>query len=54
MGKIIFIGPYKPIMCGIADYTSFIIDKCPTGTWGMLSFNLKKYGVPLISDLEIN
>jgi hypothetical protein len=54
MVKIIFIGPYKPIMCGIADYTSFVIDKCPTDTWGMLSFNLKKYGVPLISDLETN
>ncbi|MBI4283270.1 MAG: hypothetical protein HY663_02230 [Chloroflexi bacterium] len=50
--SIYFVGPYKPIMCGIADYTSFITDKCQPGRWGMLSFDLKRYGAPLTSEVE--
>jgi len=50
---IYFVGPYRPIMCGIADYTSFITDKSPAGKWGVLSFDLDKYGVPLIPDYKI-
>jgi glycosyltransferase involved in cell wall biosynthesis len=54
MVSIYFVGPYKPIMCGIADYTSFITRKSPTGRWGMLSFDLDKYGVPLTNDPELS
>ncbi|MFC2072835.1 hypothetical protein ACFLUU_09135 [Chloroflexota bacterium] len=53
MASICFIGPYKPIMCGIADYTSFITRKSPAGKWGVLSFDLEKYGVPLTADREL-
>jgi len=53
MVSIYFVGPYKPIMCGIADYTSFITRKSPVGRWGMLSFNLERYGVPLTTDREL-
>jgi len=52
MASIYFVGPYKPIMCGIADYTSFITRKSPAGRWGMISFDLEKYGVPLTADRE--
>ena len=53
MASIHFVGPYKPIMCGIADYTSFITRKSPVGRWGVLSFDLEKYGVPLTADREL-
>ncbi len=53
MTSIYFVGPYKPIMCGIADYTSFIIRKSPVGRWGVLSFDLEKYGVPLAADRDL-
>jgi hypothetical protein len=53
MASIYFVGPYKPIMCGIADYTSFITRKSPVGRWGVLSFDLEKYGVPLTADREL-
>jgi glycosyltransferase involved in cell wall biosynthesis len=53
MASIYFVGPYKPIMCGIADYTSFITRKSPVGRWGVLSFDLEKYGVSLTADREL-
>jgi len=40
-------------MCGIADYTSFITRKSPVGRWGVLSFDLEKYGVSLTADREL-
>jgi hypothetical protein len=46
---ISFVGPYKPIMCGIADYTDFVTQECPDGAWDVLSFDLDNYGVPLSS-----
>jgi len=46
---ISFVTPYKPIICGIADYTDFITRECPDGTWDVLSFDLDQYGVPLSS-----
>jgi glycosyltransferase involved in cell wall biosynthesis len=52
MTSIYFAGPYKPIMCGIGDYTEFLTRKSPSGRWGVLSFNPKKYGGPLISNCE--
>jgi len=53
MASIYFVGPYKPIMCGIADYTSFITRKSPVERWGVLSFDLERYGVPLTTDHEL-
>ena len=50
MTSIHFAGPYKPIMCGIGDYTEFLTRKSPDGKWGVLSFNLSKYGGPLIGN----
>ena len=40
-------------MCGIADYTSFITREIPIGRWGGLSFDVEKYGAPLIIDDEV-
>ena len=54
MTNIIFLGPYKPIMCGIADYTSFITENSRNGNWGIISFDLQKYGAPLTSNLQIS
>lgn len=51
--SIYFVGPYNPIMCGIADYTSFLTRNSPDGRWGVLSFDLDRYGVPLKSDREV-
>jgi len=50
MASIYFVGTYKPIMCGIADYTSFITRQSPARRWGVLSFDLGRYGIPLTSD----
>ena len=53
VASIYFVGPYKPIMCGIADYTSYVTRGTPAGRWGVLSFDLRKYGFPLLtSDRE--
>jgi len=51
--SIYFVGPYKPIICGIADYTSFITRESPVGRWGVLSFDLDKYGAPLTSSDDV-
>jgi len=53
MRSIYFVGPYKPIMCGIADYTGFLTRVSPAGRWGIISFDLAKYGVPLTSDRRV-
>ncbi|HEY41969.1 MAG TPA: hypothetical protein G4O18_08985 [Dehalococcoidia bacterium] len=50
MTSICFAGPYKPIMCGIGDYTEFLTRKSPGARWGVLSFNLSAYGGPLVSN----
>lgn len=47
MAFITFITPYKPIVCGIADYSHFIVRECPSGSCDVLSFDLDNYGVPL-------
>lgn len=53
MASIYFVGTHKPIMCGIADYTSFVTRASPAGRWGVISFDLERYGVPLVTDDEI-
>jgi len=53
MRSIYFVGPYKPIMCGIADYTGFLTRVSPAGRWGIISFDLAKYWVPLTSDRRV-
>ncbi len=52
MAFITFITPYKPIICGIADYSDFILRESPIGKWSVLSFDLANYGVPLSSNAE--
>ncbi|MCL0048063.1 hypothetical protein M1N20_01190, partial [Dehalococcoidia bacterium] len=47
MAFICFAGTYKPIICGIADYTGFITRASPAGKWSVLSFDLEKYGASL-------
>ena len=47
MAFITFVTPYKPIICGIADYTDFLVRESLPGTCDVLSFNLENYGVPL-------
>ena len=50
MAFITFITPYKPIICGIADYAGFITRESPPGRWAVLSFDLDNYGIPLRDD----
>jgi hypothetical protein len=50
MASIYFVGTYKPIMCGIADYTSLITDEIPAGRWSVISFDLNRYGGRLALD----
>ena len=45
-----FVGPYRPIMCGIGDYTEFITRQLPSERWGVLSFDPDTYGAPLTDD----
>jgi len=52
MATICFVGTYKPILCGIADYTSFITRELPAARWSVLSFDLEKYGAPLVANDE--
>lgn len=52
MTSIYFIAPYKPIMCGIADYTSFLTRKCSSEGWGAITFDLSKYNGPLTGERE--
>ena len=51
MASICFVGPYKPIMCGIADYTSFLARRLPLGKWAALSFDPERHGAPLTGDV---
>lgn len=44
---ITFVSPFKPIICGIADYTDFVTRACPPGEWAVLSFNLNDREAPL-------
>lgn len=50
MGAIYFAGTYPPIMCGIASYTSYLTCQSHDDGWGVLSFDLKKYGDPLVDE----
>lgn len=50
MAFITFVTPYKPIICGIADYTEFLVRESPVGTCDVLSFDLANYGSPLHTD----
>ena len=47
MASIYFAGPYSPIMCGIATYTNSLTKECADQKWGVITFNLEKYGAPL-------
>ena len=47
MPSISLVSPYKPIICGIADYAYFLTREAPPHCWNVLSFDLDNYGVPL-------
>ena len=47
MTKINFVGPYRPIMCGIADYTAYLVHQLPPTARAVLSFDVSSYGAPL-------
>jgi len=50
MPSIALVSPYKPIICGIADYSYFLTREAPPHCWDVLSFDLDNYGVPLNKD----
>jgi glycosyltransferase involved in cell wall biosynthesis len=50
MASISFVTTYRPIVCGIADYTEYITRASPAGEREVLSFNLEKYGMPVGCD----
>lgn len=54
MASICFVGPYPPIMCGIATYTNYLTNECPDGKWAVLSFDLETYGAPLTNEATPN
>ncbi|MFC1944319.1 hypothetical protein ACFLX5_02325, partial [Chloroflexota bacterium] len=47
MASVCFVGPYKPIVCGIADYTSYIVRGSQAAECGVISFDPQRYGDPL-------
>jgi hypothetical protein len=47
MTSIHFVGPYSPVMCGIADYTTYLTRIGPSGQWAVVSFDLERYGWPM-------
>ena len=50
MACINFVGPYKPIMCGIGDYTEYVTRQLPPESWAVLSFDPQTYGSPVTSN----
>ena len=48
--SICFVGTYSPIVCGIADYTSFLGHASPSGRWGVISFDPRKFGDTLMPE----
>lgn len=50
MISIYFVGTYKPMMCGIADYTGYITRESPPNKWGVISFDLESWGEGLIKN----
>lgn len=50
MTSIYFVGPYKPMMCGVADYTGYITRESPPNKWGVISFDLEGCGDRLIKN----
>lgn len=53
MTAIFYVGTYPPIMCGIATYTRSVTRESPPGKWGVLSFDLQRYGSPLTDPNEV-
>ena len=51
--SICFVGPYRPVICGIADYTAYLTRVSPVDQWVVISFNLHKYGGIAASDSEM-
>lgn len=51
MTRMCFVSPYRPMVCGIADYTEFITRRLPQEEWRVISFDPRKYGAPLTGDI---
>ncbi|HEY48648.1 MAG TPA: hypothetical protein G4O13_01220 [Dehalococcoidia bacterium] len=51
MAYITFITTYKPIICGIADYSDFLTRESTPGTWAVITFDLDNFVVPFSDDL---
>ena len=50
MSSIVFLGTYKPMVCGIGDYTHFITNRIPTDQWGVISFDPAHCGMPITNE----
>ncbi|MFO8011096.1 MAG: hypothetical protein R6U89_09850 [Dehalococcoidia bacterium] len=53
MSSIIFLGTYKPMVCGIGDYTSFITPQLTDIDWGVISFDTSGYIGSLSGDTSV-
>ena len=52
MKTIYLLSTYKPIMCGIADYTSYLVREIPAAKRRILSFDLQECRVPYVGNCE--
>jgi len=50
MTILCFVGTYRPIMCGIADYTEYLVRESLPGSVGVLSFHLSRGGFTMFHD----
>jgi hypothetical protein len=52
MKTIYFLSTYKPTMCGIADYTSYLVREMPAAKCRVLSFSLQEFQIPCAGNQE--
>lgn len=50
---ICFVGTYRPILCGIADYTDYLTRVFPEDGWGVVTFDLEDYNLPPVSYADL-
>ncbi len=50
---ICFLGTYRPILCGIADYTDYLTRVFPENGWGVVTFDLEDYNLPPVSYADV-
>ncbi|MDD5095586.1 MAG: hypothetical protein PHV74_14600 [Dehalococcoidia bacterium] len=54
MASIYFSGTYRPILCGIGDYTHFIARELDSSRWKVLSFDLNTCGLQMTQKNEVS